>query len=911
MPEVVEAPVKPQVEQVVIKEQPSPNKIKEGVSRLVLNIKDRISGPKPDPDDALKDVVDFKEETSVQVSEGGDSSLPEKEALEVRAVPELSGEEAAGAELDEPQDTEDVAVPAEAQLTDEELLKQRLERWNEDGKLRDKLFRQIEPRLKADIATKGIFDLNKGKYLDFEASDKAIERDLDWIAENPSRVSQVVGHILAQEDILDRASTLPGLNAKEKENIDSMKDALNEFRNGLEDRGVNIPPRKSFSDEMPNDDTETAAVPIDPETKYKYAYHGTPLRNMPSIAENGLTLSGLQSKEQGTIFFNGYDDRNGYAGGLGMLYRTHMSHIPEENGTDIEAVGSTRTPIPPEFLEYSLDGGDSWRHDFSRFIKQSNPETPEEKTPDIIKTKQEVDIGYGGKHEIYEAILPSGLPAHVIFKDREGDMNPGVISDKYVVLLGKDPKWVPQATFEGWKKQFDGVNNARLERQVQPQHLDVYSQNGGLTFIVDQDAEAIAEMALILGTKDSQIGQFHHEARTFHYSEELLQQIDNAIAARVLFEDGTIIPANVTHDGEALLLASIMRDEQAKAILAKKGDIYRSLEEKNAQDRVDKNHALFEGVEQHTNDPSYKEAAPLRIGELVTVHTTKYYPEFDQRIGKWVIKSTYDATGGYQPRVTVHAALNHIVNSHAGGQWEEMPIVVIAPLEDMIKENGLPCGIQSVDTFWELNPGQDLVLPESTRILAPGPVESESIQNTAPTNRLNHRAIAEGRHPVNYRSYDTSNLQKLRLAYDREKLFFDKNLTPEERSLQIGLDEQVRVEVREVGEQKKAATREVVEQMGFQYRKDIHDSDFDENLGRLYSYRLSLLAGELGLPQDDHSNSPSGEVEDSLYQSLAFKADNKEYISAENRETLLELLVRDWGNISPKIKRMLWTYGIL
>lgn len=545
-------------------------------------------------------------------------------------------------------------------------------------------------------------------------------------------------------------------------------------------------------------------------------------------------------------------------------------------------------------------------------IANVNVESPEEKTPDIIKTKQELDIGYRGKHEIYEVILPSGLPAHVIFKDREGDMNPGVISDKHAILLGKGPKWVPQATFEGWKKQFDGVNNARIEGQVQPQHLDTYSQNGGLTFIVDQDAEAIVEMALLLGAKDPKVRQFYHEARTFHYSEELLQQIDNAIAARVLNEDGTIDPANNTHDGEALLLASFMGDEKAKAILAKKGATYRSLEEKNAQDRLNKNHALYEEfVEQHADDPSSKEAAPLRIEELVTVHTTKYYPEFNKDIGRWVMRSTYDATDGYQPRVTVHTALNHVVNSHAGGQWEEMPIVVIAPLEDMIKENGLPCGIQSVDTFWELNPGQDLVLPESTRILAPGPVESESIQNTAPTNRLNHRAIAEGRHPVNYRSYDTSNLQKLRLAYDPEKLFFDKNLTPEERSLQIGLDEQVRVEVREVGEQKKAATREVVEQMGFQYRKDSHDSDFDENIGRLYNYRLSLLAGELGLPQNDHSNSPSGEVEDSLYQSLAFKVDNKEYISAENRGELLELLARDWKNISPKIKRMLWTYGII
>lgn len=378
MSESVDAIAQPKIEQkspIVQKEQPK-GRVAESISRLASIIKNKLGGPKPNPDDALEDVANFDPGAPVQVPEAkeakpleneaglqpqtGENSQPEN-SLEVDAMSELPGEEVASAELSTTQDTGGTATPAETQLTYEEL--------------RELHSKQNEVKWKVDEVAAHIDQLSKGEtpYKDFV--EKEIERGMNWIVEDSVRASEAAGYILTQEDIIDLASTLPGLNAEERKNIDSMRDIIQKIRSRLEGSGVVMPHGQPPNIDVEEENVENASVPTNPETAFEYAYHATQLTNMPSVAEQGLLPSGSWSKEPGTIFFNGYNWATQYLPALGMLYRVPISHIPEfsdqigDNGRPrFEGVSATRHPIQPNLLEYSIDRGQTWRHDFSKFI---------------------------------------------------------------------------------------------------------------------------------------------------------------------------------------------------------------------------------------------------------------------------------------------------------------------------------------------------------------------------------------------------------------------------------------------------------------------------------------------------------------------------------------------------------------
>ncbi len=106
----------------------------------------------------------------------------------------------------------------------------------------------------------------------------------------------------------------------------------------------------------------------------------------------------------------------------------------------------------------------------------------------------------------------------------------------------------------------------------------------------------------------------------------------------------------------------------------------------------------------------------LNLEGLCLVHSTLYLPEINAD-GSVDINSTYIATGGQKPRNTVHFALNHKVSSHSFGSWEDTPYAVIAPFQDMIKTNGAPPTITTVDTFWPTNARDPLHVPNAVVVM--------------------------------------------------------------------------------------------------------------------------------------------------------------------------------------------------
>lgn len=107
----------------------------------------------------------------------------------------------------------------------------------------------------------------------------------------------------------------------------------------------------------------------------------------------------------------------------------------------------------------------------------------------------------------------------------------------------------------------------------------------------------------------------------------------------------------------------------------------------------------------------------IKPKRLALVHTSRYKPL--QKNGAFCIQTTSTATNFEYPRNTVHFSINHHVYSHLAGAWNDCPFVVIAPFVPTMQKNGLPAGISSVDTFFELGAGQDLILPDQTHFIMP------------------------------------------------------------------------------------------------------------------------------------------------------------------------------------------------
>lgn len=87
--------------------------------------------------------------------------------------------------------------------------------------------------------------------------------------------------------------------------------------------------------------------------------------------------------------------------------------------------------------------------------------------------------------------------------------------------------------------------------------------------------------------------------------------------------------------------------------------------------------------------------------------------EFKNEKDNLVSQTPIDSSKGNIPRITSHWTINHFVESHLGGSWEDCGAVIVCPGEETIKVNGSPENINIVDTFWAHN----ITIPNNSIIL--------------------------------------------------------------------------------------------------------------------------------------------------------------------------------------------------
>ncbi len=152
-----------------------------------------------------------------------------------------------------------------------------------------------------------------------------------------------------------------------------------------------------------------------------------------------------------------------------------------------------------------------------------------------------------------------------------------------------------------------------------------------------------------------------------------------------------------------------------------------------------------------TVDSVIKEFGQEIIDGLVLVHATKYPPTVTDKgvelrpTEDFGLTDNEGNTVNY-PRSSIHFTLNHMVQSHYGGSWEESPYLIVTPLRGVLEHNpGSLDNFNSVDTYLVPPVGEALILPDS-QILEPKPSESISKQLSEEMEKRGLKEFTGGSH---------------------------------------------------------------------------------------------------------------------------------------------------------------------
>lgn len=182
--------------------------------------------------------------------------------------------------------------------------------------------------------------------------------------------------------------------------------------------------------------------------------------------------------------------------------------------------------------------------------------------------------------------------------------------------------------------------------------------------------------------------------------------IDGLIGLKLMaYEDGRCLENGEEID---IFLASLSGDQQAKSLFETAIQIARS----HDGTIRDQNRA------QSVLPPESEQGERLSYNNFSIVHCTKFKPTIDHTTSRRRVKELYSETN--RTRGTVHTSLNHVVESHMFGNWDEQPFVIVAPLDKVAEINGEPMSVITYDTWFAVKPGKGLQLPEEAILVCPG-----------------------------------------------------------------------------------------------------------------------------------------------------------------------------------------------
>jgi hypothetical protein len=258
--------------------------------------------------------------------------------------------------------------------------------------------------------------------------------------------------------------------------------------------------------------------------------------------------------------------------------------------------------------------------------------------------------------------------------------------------------------FESRDVKIFGSNPVHINQDEYELYLAKFKKNDDNPLVlVTMDVQGVIEIAGNLGVKG--ITQQLQDIRSGKYTQEITELIDKIVACKLrIGDEGS--------DGEAIVLASMLGDKEAMQFV---DFSFKAMTDSDDMTLSDKREDLREQWEIN------KRFEEVNVKDLVVVHATHYLPRRSEEVHGFEIVPTGEVNAWRYLRNTVHTTLNHKVEGHYGGHWDDTPHVLISPFVEVVGANSSPSGLNMQDTWWILGPGERLKFPKA-KLVTPGNV---------------------------------------------------------------------------------------------------------------------------------------------------------------------------------------------
>lgn len=226
--------------------------------------------------------------------------------------------------------------------------------------------------------------------------------------------------------------------------------------------------------------------------------------------------------------------------------------------------------------------------------------------------------------------------------------------------------------------------------------------------VVKTTPESLLQEALRLnsGNKNLQILLDNFKSNKIGKQERLF--LDEITASTGINNKGKPTYAHQT-DGFAMILAALSGDKNAQNIInVKRGYMYDVIK-KAKKDHKDRYVAEDLGL-------TRPDVEPITTSDVSVIHSTKY-PIVKDKDGNMILyPHGQHVDKSRVPRASLHTSLDGPVQSHMMGSWSNAENKIISPLSSMIKDNGMPYNLNSIDTWWSRSPGKALKISNGIAI---------------------------------------------------------------------------------------------------------------------------------------------------------------------------------------------------
>lgn len=231
--------------------------------------------------------------------------------------------------------------------------------------------------------------------------------------------------------------------------------------------------------------------------------------------------------------------------------------------------------------------------------------------------------------------------------------------------------------------------------------------------LVDVRPSSILKKAIEIQPDDTKLKEILTHIESQDYGDDELLVLDQISASVAIDDYGQFAPEAQT-EGFALILSALSGNEIARY----KVDFRLSAYYKLIKDKIDKEKEAI--VKENENNERYREIEALKLSDIAFVHSTKYDIDRDEK-GVIILRShahhSENSENPY-PRATLHFTTNAEVESHLFGKWSKSNKLIVTAGQSIVDANGLPARMNTIDTYWSINPGQPLRL-EGASVVEP------------------------------------------------------------------------------------------------------------------------------------------------------------------------------------------------